>query len=84
VTENEIIVGTAGRRHLHPDITQVYYVLAGNAVVHIGGTSVAVWPGQAIEIGPGDAHQITNEADTTLRFLVISSGQPRNDREDLQ
>lgn len=83
VMEEEMTAGTQEVRHLHPNIAHLYYVLSGRAVVEIGGCTVAAGAGQAVEIGAGDPHQITNNSDAALRFLVISSGPPRDDRQDL-
>jgi mannose-6-phosphate isomerase-like protein (cupin superfamily) len=83
VMEEEMAAASQERRHLHSATTQVYYVLAGTAITQVGNTSVSVRPGEAISIRPGNAHQIRNEADAPLRFLVISSGPPRSDRQDL-
>jgi mannose-6-phosphate isomerase-like protein (cupin superfamily) len=83
VMEEEMTTGTQELRHLHDRTTQLYYVLRGKAVVDVGGSRAAAGAGEAIEIQPGDAHQIRNDSDTGLRFLVISSGPPRDDRRDL-
>jgi mannose-6-phosphate isomerase-like protein (cupin superfamily) len=82
--EEEMAAGTQELRHLHQNTTQLYYILTGRAVVEVGGSTVAARAGQAVEIGSGDPHRITNEDDAALRFLVISSGPPRDDRQDLQ
>ena len=84
VMEEQMAAGTRERRHFHRNTTQFYYVLDGKATVEVGSTSVAVEAGQGIEIGIGDPHQIRNETDAALRFLVISSSSPRDDRQDLQ
>jgi mannose-6-phosphate isomerase-like protein (cupin superfamily) len=80
VMEEEMAAHTQELRHLHPNVAQLYYVLDGRAVVEVARTDVETAAGQAIEIEPGDPHQIRNESDTALRFLVISSGPPRDDR----
>jgi mannose-6-phosphate isomerase-like protein (cupin superfamily) len=84
VMEEEMDAGAQEERHLHDRTTQLYYVLRGQAVVEIDGFDVAAEAGEAIEINPGEAHQIKNGSDTTLRFLVISSGPPRHNRHDLR
>lgn len=84
VMEEEMTAGAQELRHLHSNVAQLYYVLGGRAVVEVGGRAVAAVAGQAVEIGPGDPHRIANSSDAALRFLVISSGPPRDDRQDLQ
>jgi mannose-6-phosphate isomerase-like protein (cupin superfamily) len=84
VMEGEMNAGIQEQRHIHDRTTHLYYFLSGQAVVEIDGIDVGAEAGQAIEIDPGQAHQITNDSDTALRFLVISSGPPRLDRHDLK
>jgi mannose-6-phosphate isomerase-like protein (cupin superfamily) len=83
VMEEEMAACTQEQRHVHSAITQLYYLLNGRAVVEVAGRDIKAEAGQAIEIGPGDPHQIRNEGNAALRFLVISSGPPRSDRLDL-
>jgi mannose-6-phosphate isomerase-like protein (cupin superfamily) len=83
VMEEQMAAGTQELPHLHPNTTQFYYVLDGEAIVEVGRSRVAAEAGQAVEIGVGDPHQIRNETDAALRLLVISSGSPRDDRQDL-
>lgn len=82
--EEQMAAGTQELRHLHPNTAQFYYVLDGKALVQVGSTRVAGGAGQGIEIGAGDPHQVRNETDAAVRLLVISSGSPRDDRQDLQ
>jgi uncharacterized cupin superfamily protein len=70
-------------RHLHAATEQLYYILEGGALVAIDGSDVSVAAGRAVGVAPGVAHQIRNDQDADLRFLVISSGPPRADRQDL-
>ncbi|MGH3401981.1 MAG: cupin domain-containing protein [Streptosporangiaceae bacterium] len=75
--------GTREVRHFHLSTVQFYFVLSGTAVVLLGDRSLTVTPGYGIEITPLVPHQMRNDNDTTLEFLVISSRAPRSDRIDL-
>jgi mannose-6-phosphate isomerase-like protein (cupin superfamily) len=83
VMEEEMAAATRERRHLHQSVSQLYYILSGSAVVNVADTEHPLGAGDAIEIAPGKHHQIRNDSADSLRFLVISSGPPRNDRKDV-
>ena len=74
---------TSEQRHRHNRVVQLYYMLEGRATVDIDGTEVSVNAEQAIELPPGVSHQIRNEQIHPLRFLVVSSAPPREDRIDV-
>jgi len=70
-------------RHVHDKTRQLYYILAGVALVDVAGETERLCAGEGIEIPPGAAHQLLNASNTPLEFLVISSAPPRDDRRDL-
>lgn len=63
--------------HLHSSTRQFYFVLEGTATVLIAGSRLLVEVGDGIEIGPGSVHQMRNESDRSIEFLVISSQRVR-------
>lgn len=70
-------------RHVHSETHQFYYVLEGEATVELDGDRVRAAQGEGIEIPPGTVHQMRNDGDGYLEFLVMSSQPPRSDRVDL-
>lgn len=84
VVLEEMPPGTHEVRHYHSSTIQFYFVLSGTAVVLLGDRALTITPGNGIEIVPLVPHQMRNEGNTTLEFLVISSKAPRGDRTDLQ
>lgn len=83
VMEEQMASSSSEQRHAHSTVSQMYYVLEGEATVSIGDSEQTLTAGEAIEIPPGVAHQVRNETAASLRFLVVSSGPPRQDREDV-
>lgn len=71
-------------RHLHQHTRQLYFILEGSASVEREGERFTLGVGEAIEIAPGIPHQMRNDSRDDIEFLVVSSGQPRKDRTDLE
>ena len=70
--------------------SEVYYVIAGEGVMHINGESAPVGPGSTVYIPPMATQCITNSGKTDLKFIcivdpawraedeVVLGGQPRS------
>ena len=72
--------GTAEVRHYHERARQLFFVLAGTATLEMAGVREALGPQQALEVPPGVPHQVFNESDGDVEFLVISQPPTRGDR----
>jgi mannose-6-phosphate isomerase-like protein (cupin superfamily) len=72
--------GTREVRHYHQQARQFFYVLSGSATMELNGARETIAGGQGIEIPPGQPHQIFNESDSDLEFLVISQPTTAGDR----
>jgi mannose-6-phosphate isomerase-like protein (cupin superfamily) len=72
--------GTAEVRHYHVQARQFFFVLAGVVTLEIAGTRETLRVQQGAEIPPGVPHQIFNESDREVEFLVISHPTTRGDR----
>ena len=66
--------------HKHIKSRQFFFVLSGEAIIEIEGESQVLHPEQGLEISPGAVHQIFNNSNTDLNFLVISCPPSYNDR----
>ena len=53
--------------------TEIYYILSGAGVMHIGGESSPVRPGEIVLIPPGAVQHIQNTGTGDLVFLCIVS-----------
>ncbi|HVP96432.1 cupin domain-containing protein [Methanoregula sp.] len=53
--------------------TEIYYILAGSGVMHIGEDASPVRPGEIVLIPPGAVQYIQNTGDSDLVFLCVVS-----------
>jgi mannose-6-phosphate isomerase-like protein (cupin superfamily) len=80
VIEERMPPGTAEQRHRHAKARQFFYVLDGEAVLELEGTSHVLRSGQGLHVPPGVPHQMRNESAHELRFLVVSAPKSHGDR----
>jgi len=73
--------GTAETRHRHVRSRQFFYVLEGEAVLELEGVAHRLRAREGLHVPPGAAHQMRNESDGELRFIVVSSPKSHGDRE---
>jgi len=83
VIEERMPPGTFELRHVHTSTHQFYFVLEGRATVVSDAGRFEVAAMHGIEIPPRLEHQMRNESDTDLEFLVISTRRPREDRRNV-
>ena len=69
LAEARLPPGGATTPHHHPKTEEIYYILAGNGRMQIGGETRDVRQGDAIAIPPGEQHTIANTGDCVLKFL---------------
>ena len=62
--------GEASKKHVLKT-SEVYYILAGEGIMHIDDETAMVQPHQAIYIPPGSTQYIENTGTTDLKFLCI-------------
>lgn len=85
VAEEVMPPGTTEKRHIHHRARQFFYVLSGTlSMEREGGTTVALAPGEGLEMPPNVAHRAHNAGGETVRFLVISAPTTKGDRVDLE
>lgn len=73
--------GATETRHRHRLARQFFYVLEGQATFELEGIAHVLRPGQGLHVPPGCAHQMRNDSDAALRFLVVSAPKSHGDRE---
>lgn len=85
VAEEVMPPNTAEKRHVHRRARQVFYVLSGTlSMEREGSATVALGPGEGLEMPPNVAHRAHNASGEPVRFLVISAPSTKGDREDLE
>ncbi len=82
-----IVVLEAGESppmHLHADTEQIFYILEGSGMLHIGGEPqpYPVNPGDVVRIPPHTPHRIECRGSRALRYLCVDcfvGGRPENE-----
>lgn len=81
VIEEEMPPGTEDVRHRHLRSLQFFYVLHGSLIIESAGVRHQLSSHSGMEVPPMTAHQVRNESDDDVDFLVISSPPSHDDRE---
>ncbi|TAL48541.1 cupin domain-containing protein [archaeon] len=61
----------SSRPHYHTEAEETYYILKGNAKMVVDGREYFLSAGDAVFIQPPERHQIFNEGEEDLEFLVV-------------
>jgi mannose-6-phosphate isomerase-like protein (cupin superfamily) len=71
---------TSEQRHYHENAGQFFYILKGEAIFEIQQQRIPVKSEEGVYIEAGEEHQILNEANEVLEFLLISQPSTAGDR----
>ena len=74
--------GRASRPHRLKS-SEVYYILEGEGVLHIGDESATVFAGHAIYVPPCAEQYIENSGDSDLKFLCIVDPAGKAEDEEI-
>ena len=74
--------GQASRPH-RLRTSEVYYVLSGEGIMHVGDEAAAVRPGHTVYIPPGATQWIENTSGDDLAFLCIVDPAWRAEDEEV-
>lgn len=72
--------GTKEARHYHAKSRQFFFVLSGAATLEIEGKREVLRQHEGAEVSPGIPHQMFNESEQAIEFLVISQPASHGDR----
>lgn len=67
-------------RHFHVVSRQFFFVLAGALTIELQGKSHVMHEREGLEVPPGQAHRVFNDASIEVSFLVISQPPSHGDR----
>jgi len=74
---------TAEVNHYHHQAQQFFFVLSGTATIDIAGKISVLQKNEGIEVPPLTPHQMRNDSEDDVEFLVISQPNSRGDRTQL-
>lgn len=80
VIQERMPPNTSEVRHYHNKSRQFFYVLRGTATIEVNNKREIVQANEGIEVPPTTPHQIFNETDQDIEFLVISQPAGHGDR----
>jgi quercetin dioxygenase-like cupin family protein len=80
VLEEQVPPGCSEVRHYHSQSEQFFYVLSGIATLEADGQTYELNTHQGLHIPAGVPHQLRNNSDANIRFLVISTPPSHDDR----
>jgi mannose-6-phosphate isomerase-like protein (cupin superfamily) len=72
--------GTAEVRHYHQAAWQFFFVLTGTATLEVAGKRETLQAQQGVEVPAGVAHQMRNDSEREIEFIVISQPPSHGDR----
>ena len=84
VIEERMPPGTREVRHWHARARQFFYVLEGRLTLEVEGVTHVLGPRTGIELPQGTAHQVMNQSDADVQFLVISEPPSQGDRHETE
>ncbi len=56
--------------HAHSDSEEIYYIVRGTGTSTVNGTRTKYKAGQCVYIGPGQSHQMNNEGEEVLEYIL--------------
>lgn len=71
---------TSEVKHFHQKAKQFFFVLSGQATIEVNGEIIMLNENEGIEILPKIPHQMMNNSDCDIEFIVISSPTSKCDR----
>jgi mannose-6-phosphate isomerase-like protein (cupin superfamily) len=71
---------TAEVRHFHSRSRQFFFVLKGQAEMEADGETSLLNLHEGVEIPPGVPHQMMNNSEDEIEFLVVSAPRSKGDR----
>lgn len=83
IIQESVPPGGSEIKHFHKYSHQFFYVLKGRATIEIDNTIFTINEYESIEVKPGQPHQLRNETEETIEFLVVSSPKSHGDRVEL-
>ncbi|BCE03800.1 cupin domain-containing protein [Marinicellulosiphila megalodicopiae] len=84
VIEELVPPGSTETLHYHCRAEQFFYVLSGQATMIINDSRKIIESFSGIYVPKNAKHQLINETDQALRFLVISTPPSHGDRVDIE
>lgn len=80
IIQERVPPGASEVQHFHQSANQFFYVLTGTAIIVLEATEYMLKEGEGIQVPAGTVHQLRNESNEDVHFLVISNPPSHGDR----
>jgi mannose-6-phosphate isomerase-like protein (cupin superfamily) len=80
VIHERMPAGTSEVRHFHSLSRQFFFVLSGTATLEVNGEIIMIQESEGVEVPPNVPHQMMNQSNQDIEFLVISQPNSKGDR----
>lgn len=80
IIQEEMPPNTSEVRHYHQHSRQFFFILSGEATIEVDGRCQVLRAREGLEIPPGQPHQIFNQSQQNLEFIVVSQPPSHGDR----
>ena len=80
VIQERVPSGASEVRHFHNQAEQFFFVLSGLATIEVDGVVHQLKPQQGIHVAAGVPHQLSNQQQEDLVFVVTSTPPSHGDR----
>jgi mannose-6-phosphate isomerase-like protein (cupin superfamily) len=80
VIQERMLPHTSEVRHFHQYARQFFFILKGTATMEVDGQKIRLHSQEGIEVPPLTPHQMLNESDEEVEFLVVSQPHSHGDR----
>ena len=80
IIQEEVPPGESEVRHHHQYAKQFFFVLEGTATMELEGEIHQIYKNEGIFIAAGVKHKLSNQSDSPIKFIVVSSPKSHGDR----
>ena len=80
VIHERMPAGASEVRHFHRNSRQFFFVLSGTATIEVDGRVEVLREHEGVEVPPRIPHQMRNESEREVEFLVVSHPPSHGDR----
>src|SRR5262249_48555468 len=84
VIHERMPANTAEVRHFHSKARQFFFVLSGTATLEIDGRREILQQHEGAEVPPNVPHQMCNESNEDVEFIVLSQPASHGDRVNVE
>ena len=69
----QLAAGGMIARHVHEHASETALVLAGEGMLTLGSSEIALQPGSGVTVAPGTPHSLRNTGDIPLELIAVHS-----------